>query len=394
VVLRWSVTVTKKPETKPAPANKVTDDTKRTRISQADVPAFSLGEALRVARAISSQYGGKPTKPINVAQAMELSPGSSGFKMLTGASIAYGLTEGGYNAAEISLTPLGKQIVAPLEEGADQRGMVSAYLKPKIIADFTRKYDGSQLPREDIALNVLAEMGVPKERAKSVFELIIKEADALHLVSDIKGKKYLNLSNSAHQSWNSSDVEKPDAQELNPSVYEAVGPMPSTSTLILDQQAVKISNDGRAKRVFITHGKNTALIAPIKKLLSFGELEPIVSAEKQTVSQPVPEKVMRDMRGCGAAIIHVDGEQKLLDSAAEEHIVLNPNVLIEIGAAMALYGRRFILLVKDGVKLPSNLQGLYEVRYQGESLDGDATIRLLEAINQLKAESLEPAAGN
>ena len=56
---------------------------------------------------------------------------------------------------------------------------------------------------------------------------------------------------------------------------------------------------------------------------------------------------MNDMRMCGAAIIHVSGEQTLIDREAQEHLILNPNVLIEIGAAMALYGRRFILLVKQ-----------------------------------------------
>ena len=70
------------------------------------------------------------------------------------------------------------------------------------------------------------------------------------------------------------------------------------------------------------------------------------------------------------------------------------NVLIEIGAAMALYGRRFILLVRDGIKLPSNLQGLYEVRYQGATLDGDATIRLLEAINDIKKNPLPDGSGS
>lgn len=95
---------------------------------------------------------------------------------------------------------------------------------------------------------------------------------------------------------------------------------------------------------------------------------------------------MGDMRMCGAAIIHVEDEQRLMDKEAKEHIVLNPNVLIEIGAAMALYGRRFILLVKEGIKLPSNLQGLYEVRYSGDSLDGNDTIKLLEAINEMKKE--------
>lgn len=96
---------------------------------------------------------------------------------------------------------------------------------------------------------------------------------------------------------------------------------------------------------------------------------------------------MTDMRSCGGAIIHVEDELRLIDSDAKEHVVLNPNVLIEIGAAMGLYGKKFILLVKDGVSLPSNLQGLYEVRYEGDSLDGEATIQLLEAINAMKSET-------
>ena len=51
---------------------------------------------------------------------------------------------------------------------------------------------------------------------------------------------------------------------------------------------------------------------------------------------------------------------------------------------MALYGKRFILLVRDDVQLPSNLQGLYQVRYSGEKLDSDVTIKLLQAISDIK----------
>ncbi|HEX6045315.1 MAG TPA: TIR domain-containing protein [Pyrinomonadaceae bacterium] len=142
------------------------------------------------------------------------------------------------------------------------------------------------------------------------------------------------------------------------------------------------------RRVFVTHGKDKSFLDPIKKLLGFGEMTPVISVEKQSVSKPVPDKVMDDMRSCSAAIIHVDAEQTLIDKDAEEQKILNANVLIEIGAAMALFGRRFILLVRDGVDLPSNLQGLYEVRYRGDSLDGDATIKLLEAINDIKNNPL------
>lgn len=81
------------------------------------------------------------------------------------------------------------------------------------------------------------------------------------------------------------------------------------------------------------------------------------------------------MRGCGAAIIHVDADQTITDGNGQDHVIVNPNVLIEIGAAMAFYGRRFILLVRNGVKLPSNLQGLFEVRYSADIMDAGATIQ-------------------
>ena len=97
---------------------------------------------------------------------------------------------------------------------------------------------------------------------------------------------------------------------------------------------------------------------------------------------------MDDMRSCGAAIIHVDAEQVIVDRDGNEHVFLNPNVLIEIGAAMAFYGKRFILLVRDGVKLPSNLQGLYEVRYTGDTLDANGTIKMLDAIKDIKNYAL------
>jgi predicted nucleotide-binding protein len=92
------------------------------------------------------------------------------------------------------------------------------------------------------------------------------------------------------------------------------------------------------------------------------------------------------MRACGAAIIHIGSEMKLLDAEGKEHVVLNENVLIEIGAAMALYGEKFILLVEKGVKLPSNLSGLYEVRYEGEKLEYEATMKLLKALSELKGD--------
>lgn len=371
---------------KEATQAKEVEKAKRVRVSQTDVPAYSLEDALRVASAIADNYASSPTKPLEVAAAMNLAPSSSHFKMLTGSAIAYGLTTGGYNAVEISLTPLANRILSPLEEGDDLIAKREALLTPNIVGQFLTKYNNSPLPPQHIALNVLTSMGVPKERGSSVYQLIIDGAGSLGLIQEIKSKKYINLqrlmgpSLSVKANETLSVISNENASEEDESADSLEHFVEKFESKYIEQDQQKTPN----KKVFITHGHNKNFVEPIKKLLSFGEMEAVVSVEKQSVSQPVPDKVMNDMRDCGAAIIHVEGEMNLIDADAKEHVVLNPNVLIEIGAAMALYKKRFILLVKDGVKLPSNLQGLYEVRYDGDTLDGNATIRLLEAINELK----------
>lgn len=351
---------------------------KRTYLSQADVPGCVLGDALRVPRAIAENYAGKPASPLNVAAALEMQPKAGRFRLLTGAAIAYGVTSGGPNASEIAITPLGKRIVQPTQEGDDLLARREALLRPRVIGEFLKKYNGAPLPRADIAVNVLLEMGVPRDRADEVLDFIVQGAESVGVLTEIKGKKYVDLAGVPEPETPVID-EEAKADVTGEQTQEAQASSPRA-----EPGAPASLRGGQERRVFITHGKNRALLDPIKKLLGFGELQPVVSVEKTSVSQPLPDKVMGEMRSCGAAIIHVDAEQKLIDKDATEHIVLNPNVLIEIGAAMALFGRRFILLVREGVNLPSNLHGLFEVRYTGETLDGDATIKLLEAINDIK----------
>ena len=352
-----------------------------TKISQKDVPGQSIEQALRIANCLADNYASKPTTPLNVAAAMDMTPTSGPFRSIAGAAVAYGLTSGGPNAPEIALTDLGRRATRPTKEGDDITAIRAALLQPRVIQELLNKYNGSSLPQSKIAQNVLAEMGVPEDRTESVLELIVESARKYGFTKEIKGKTYIDLSGVPTSQI--ADEIAPDAVDLEDPVVEIESPERDT-----DFSSSSAQDSERSRRVFVTHGKNQAFIGMIKKLLGFGELVPVVSVENQAVSKPVPDKVMDDMRSCGAAIIHVDSEDKLLDSDANEVTIVNGNVLIEIGAAMALYGRRFILLVRDGVKLPSNLQGLYEVRYSSDDLSGETTIRLLEAINELKKQPI------
>ena len=135
-------------------------------------------------------------------------------------------------------------------------------------------------------------------------------------------------------------------------------------------------------RVFITHGRNRKILDQVKELVAYGKFEAVVAMEHETAAKPVPKKVMDDMRMCKAAVIHVSAEEMLYDKEGNEIPQINENVLIEIGAAMALYGDKFVLLVEEGVSLPSNLQGLYECRYEGDELNMPATMKLLKAFSE------------
>jgi hypothetical protein len=119
---------------------------KRTRMLQEDVPAYSLEQALRVPKAIADNYAYKPTRPLNVAGAMRMTPTSGPFRTITGAAVAYGLTTGAAQAPEIAIAPLGLRVVRPTSEGDDIAAKREALMRPKVMGEFLRRYDGAAIP--------------------------------------------------------------------------------------------------------------------------------------------------------------------------------------------------------------------------------------------------------
>ena len=371
----------KKPSNKAVEAKRT--EAKRAYVSQTDIPALGLDQALRVPRAIADSYGKNPTRPLRVAEALNMSPTSGTFRMLCGAAIAYGLTEGGYNSAVISLTPLGRRIVAPTEEGDDDAARREAVLRPRILREFLTRYNGSKVPAKQIARNVLEEMGVPADRTEAVFDLLVQSADAVGFLLQVKDQTYIDLGRA---------VATIDPAIAPPAPNGPSAPADETTEDLEPERGPSVAAPpvqppaGRAgSRVFITHGSNREIVEQLKDLLTFGGFTPVIAIETETTSKPLPDKIMDGMKMCSAAIIHVGTEARLMDPDGKEHRKLNENVLIEIGAALALYGRKFILLVEDGVTLPTNLRGLYEVRYKGEKLDYESTMKLLKAFNDFRS---------
>lgn len=351
---------------------------KRTIVKQSAFPALPLNKALRIAQALWDNFAGDAAPPHEIALAIDMSPTSGPWRELCGASSAYGLTKGSYTSAEISLDGLGRRIVAPESEGDDVKARVESVMKPAIMRAFFERYDKAKFPQDNIAENVLVKLGLPKDRASAGVTALKEAGKAVGVIRDTKTGPFVSISLPKDR----GATERATAQgiEGHPSIIENDVDFSSDSA----EQESKVDEKPTNDRVFISHGKNRAIVKQIKELLTFGKLEPVVSVEQESTAIPVPEKVFSDMRSCSAGVIHVRGEGELLDAEGNQHIHINDNVLIEIGAAIALYGKKVVLLVEKGIRLPSNLQGLYRCEYEGDKLDYEATMKLLKTFNEFR----------
>lgn len=356
---------------------------RRKKLMQSDVPAYTARDALRVAEALRDQYGKRAASPLMVAKALDMSPTSSAFRMITGASVAYGLTDAAAQADRIDLTDLGRRAVAPLKQGDDVAAFREAILKPRVVREFLERYSGSRVPGRAIALNVLEDMGVPSDSTERALDMALSNARDANFIEVVRGAEYVSLNKAPSIEmpvFESDDaIAQLDVDDVEPNVPA------NTTTPPVDQQTTSTPPPlAENNRVFISHGKNRDIVAQLKEVLTFGGFEPVVSVENETFAKSVPDKVMDDLRSCGAGIVHVGAERSVMDAEGNKYAMLNNNVLIEIGAALALYGRRIILLVEEGTELPSNLQGLYQARYTGGKLDYEATMKLLRTFNEFR----------
>ncbi len=350
-----------------------------------DFPKHTFEQALRVPKALEEANGGRPLPPLDLAVALGVSPGSSDFRVLLSSSIKYGLTSGSFNSDRVKMEALGIRISSPVSQEDENAARLDGAFTPQTFRRIYDYYRGKKLPEQTFFENtVTREMGVPKEHSAACVSVFTANAEYLGLIKFLKNGRWLGDSDTTDRGSKPAENESSSDESTSDETVrsEDVAKRLVGVTEKIEEQAT-IAAQGNDK-VFISHGKNREIVNQLKELLSFGRLVPVVSVEKNTTSIPVPEKVMQDMRACGAAVIHVMSEGDVLTPDGKTVPRLNENVLIEIGAAIALYGKKFVLLVQKGVSLPSNLQGLYRCEYEGDKLDYEATMKLLKTFNEIR----------
>ncbi|MGV0025072.1 hypothetical protein [Phormidesmis priestleyi] len=189
------------------------DKKKRVNFNQTDFPQFSLEAVLSIPKTICEHYAGHPTRPIDIAAALNRSPSSSDWRYITGAAAAYALTNGGYKVEQISITTLGKRIVAPTESGDDVSAKREAVMKPRIMKAFYERYNNAKFPDDNIAGNVLVSLGLPRERVQGAVRILRENAQQAQILKQVAGANYIDLNgsvplnNTASNSPTTSSIE-------------------------------------------------------------------------------------------------------------------------------------------------------------------------------------------
>lgn len=118
-------------------------------------PASSLENALKIPHALKEKNGGNPLAPVEIANALGISAKTTSLYDLTASSRDYGLTTGTRDSAQISLQPIGRDIVYAVSREAEQDALKRAFFNVQVFKEVNEYYKGEALPELQYLQNTL-----------------------------------------------------------------------------------------------------------------------------------------------------------------------------------------------------------------------------------------------
>jgi Predicted nucleotide-binding protein containing TIR-like domain len=346
-------------------------------------PPLRLSESVKVARAIQDEASGMSVSRLTLAQLLNSTPTSRVFRELVASSRFYGLTNGGINAEEFSLTELGERAT-----GADEDEQVAA-LKAAVMnvppfALFFASMKGKKMPSAGPFQEFLVrEAAVPTDRAEEAAAHIAADAEAAGLVRKVGNGIWVDLDGvpaPAAQGEDEGDGEPEHAGDDVASQDDGV----TGDEVEQDVAAGRggpdqpIGRSGREtssepRKVFIAHGKNRTPLEQLKKALDQFKVKYAVAVDEANRGRPISKKVADLMEEeCSSGIFIFTADERFLreqeDGTTEEVWRPSENVVYELGAASILYENRIVIFKESGVSFPSDFSDLGYIEFEKDQL--------------------------
>jgi len=307
---------------------------------------------------------------LTLAELLNVSPASSNLRELVASSRFYGLTNGGINADEFSLTPLGSEATRG-DEVAQMAAYKQAVMNVLPYKAFFATFNNKKIPSATAFKEFLTRSAsVAAERADECMQFILADAQTAGLVRTMKGgAQYVDLAGTPTTSVE-DDVEPEDTLELDVGGAE---PAEEGDRTPREQVTTPPPGDAKPKKVFIAHGKNRTPLEQLKNALDTFKVRYAVAVDEPNAGRPISRKVaalMRDECSSGIFIFTAD-ERFMRDLQADEtEEVWRPseNVVFELGAASILYENRIVIFKEKGVTFPSDFSDLGYIEFEKDQL--------------------------
>ena len=328
---------------------------RRTRISR-PYPQHMLREVLGITRSIHEKNAGLPFDRVRLAKSMGTTPASSAFMMKLNSSAKYGLTEGGYSDARISLTELGEKAAK-----ADPAALIEAAMHPETFRAFYDLLDGKRIPSsEEASAIIIDDIGIPESLASEFLEIVVRNGELIGIVTEAGNSHYVSLADLNLQTSPASQTpptEEPKAplQTERPAPDDKAPAEPS-------RLAVHRNDKGR---LLVAHSGAGAIADRIVRTLDGFSIPHSVVEIDPIDSSPLSAEWANGMDGCSGAIIVMAGPSQVVSTPGVASSRTS-KMLLQLGAAVDRFREQVVMVV--GQESDHFLQ---TIRIQRVYADGD-----------------------
>ena len=332
---------------------------RRTRVSR-PYPQHRLEDVLEIARSIQEKNAGLPFDRVRLAKSMGTTPSSSAFMMKLNSSAKYGLTEGGYSDARISLTELGSTAAED-----EREALVEAGMRPEKFKAFYELLDGKRIPGPEEASGIIVDgIGIPDQLASEFLGIVVGNGELVGIVTEVGNSRYVSLTDLSGPDARVSDAlpikeakEAPKADRPPLSEREPANPQPLGR---------RHAGNGR---LLVAHSGGGAVANRIVRMLDdlgiphgVVEIDPIDSSPLSTESS-------EEMAGCSGAIIVMAGPSRVVSTPGVASSRAS-KMLLQLGAAVQRFRDRVVMVVG-----PESDHFLQTVRIQRVHVENDDSDR-------------------
>ena len=346
-------------------------------------PPLHLSEARRLPQVMHDEASGMTVSRLTLAELLGTTPASSVLKELAAASRFYGLTEGGINAEEFSLTELGTRATSG-DDAVRITALKEAVLRVGPFATFFNQFNGRKMP-SGIAMRefLVKNASVDEAHVQLCIEHIHADAAEAGLTRTISGSLYVDLEGvpTPREDDESPDGEGDDAAPIRDLASVQVTEEPDAD---IPPAAPSPAEEATRPQAIFVAGRKGKSLDQLVKILEEYKIPHKLAEDEPNRGRPISAKVAETMKDCGAAIIVFTPDEELRDLDGNPVFRPSQNMVHELGAAGMAYGNRIVIFREERVKLAANYSDIGHITFK----DGELNAKAIELFRELIAFGL------